>query len=89
MTGLRFKVGELAIIGVCACYEAIGRMVEIVEVGPFKAGHVFRDGIATPFDTDYQVSLDGQHYICADWMLLKIEPPAELSSISCLEVVEA
>ena len=74
MNGLRFKVGELAIIGVCAYQEAIGRTVEITEVGPFPPGHLFADGVLSLIASDYLVALDGEHYICADWMLVKLDP---------------
>lgn len=77
MTGLRFKVGELAILAVVRnplFVRFIGQRVTIMKIKPRT--------IFGTFD-DYQLDqMVGDFHACvADFQLQKIDPPAEPASL--------
>lgn len=91
MSGLRFKQGELAILVVARGKKssaALGDQVLIHAVGPFRRGdtfHPYRPGsdISKAMqDVDYAVIAPTGGIMCMDWQLRKIDPPAELESIT-------
>lgn len=56
MSALRFKVGEIALIGRPGAAAPVGDEVEIIEVGPFRANHcttVRGETFSTPHEADY------------------------------------
>lgn len=88
MTGLRFKVGELAIMALCPSRDgdrAIGQTVEVIAISvapgqPVKASwgewYFCRTG------HDYVVQFPNDSLMwCSDWQLRKIDPPAEPASL--------
>lgn len=94
MSGLRFKVGDLAFYAVARWPEGIphiGEVVEVLEVGPFSPG----DYCAT---LGRPVRNGGRHYACRagrhvglvfDWQLRPIArfaEPASLTRESCEEL---
>lgn len=77
MSGLRFKVGEMAIFAVAAHAIGIPLMGTVVEVT--KAGRLF--GIDGP--GDYEVlSHNAKRGLCFDWQLRKLDRPAEPASLT-------
>lgn len=87
MSGLRFKVGELAIIAV-ASPENVGKIVQIDAVGPFASfdSIPWRGGRRYALvDCDYFI---GDQWIAHDWQLRKLDPPAEPASLTSTEECE-
>jgi hypothetical protein len=87
MSGLRFKVGELAVFYIprhpCGV-SGIGRIVEVVEVGPIQQGQICQS-TGKPLDVgprDYIVQMDGFRGSCDDYQLRKLDPPAEPVSLT-------
>ncbi len=69
---MRFKVGELAVIGI-SLKDRLGHVVEILEVGPMPVK--FRiEGIRT---MDYRVTGINNHpqTYAYDWQLIKLSDP--------------
>jgi hypothetical protein len=89
MNGLRFKVGELAIVAVdIHGGGAAGNIVEILKVGPIACWA--SDGIFGTFD--YETSSPRKEWesaFCMDIELRKIDPPAEPASLKRHEECEA
>jgi hypothetical protein len=78
MSGLRFKVGDLAVIAVVrnpTFQHLLGRQVTITGI------HT-----RTIYDTyeDYRLDFfNGNHHACCmDWQLRKLDPPAEPASLT-------
>jgi hypothetical protein len=92
MSGLRFKVGDLAVLAIARTpYSAkfLNEECEIVQVGPWKAGTVCPGGGALPMDADYVVmfaALDPA--IVADHQLRRISPSATPARLGAAEVAE-
>ena len=92
MSGLRFKVGELARIVVAMDPTNHGKVVEINAVGPFKAGHRlawqgnYRIALV---DCDYFIAGEAGEWIALDWHLQKLNPPDEPVDMTTAEVVAA
>jgi hypothetical protein len=83
MSGLRFKVGEMAIYAVPCCEECmpvVGDIFKIDECGPTNDG----DGVPV----DYMISNEEREGPCFDWQLRKIDPPAEPASLTRHEECE-
>jgi len=99
MSGLRFKVGELAKVIAARFPRFQNEVVQIVAVGPFKigdvvqvdlAGGVIRIDYACDYVTDIREEHDIPRWISFhDWQLAKLDPPAEPESITRREEVEA
>lgn len=92
MNGLRFKVGEMAIVAVAMNPVNQGKVVEIIAVGPFKAGHrVVVNGVRRRSleDCDYFLDQSPPGGLAHDYQLRKIDPPAEPESITRREECEA
>lgn len=91
MSGLRFKVGELARIVVAMDPTNHGKVVEINAVGPFKAGHRLawqgKHRMAL-VDCDYFIAGEAGEWVARDWHLQKLDPSAEPESITRREEVE-
>lgn len=91
MNGLRFKVGELAVLAVSAKY--LGKIVEILAVGPYRAGQIYDIGLKQPMrciqNADYVIDQrDGKWITVQDWRLRKLDPPAEPKTMTVAEEVE-
>lgn len=99
MSGLRFKLGEMAIYAVSAGGDSgkvLGSIVEVLMIGPFKPGDMVkcpcgcgRFGIFN--DTaDYfvRVASEGPMLICSDWQLRKIDGQEEPESLRRDETIE-
>lgn len=72
---LRFKVGELArVVGAYPSWGANGCVVEIIEVGPWKAGDFVLGGFILR-EADYAVLFKGLLTFANDRNLLKIGDP--------------
>jgi hypothetical protein len=73
---MKFKVGEIAILH--SIRRWIGSVddlpceVDIIEVGPFVAGHRYSDGYYTPMDADYRVITPSGTFVSVkEWQLRK------------------
>lgn len=82
MSGLRFKVGELARLMVTAYTPLVGEIVEIESVGPFPKDYLFPDGSHSGYDADYTVICRGVSCTAVDHLLAKIDPPSEPTSLT-------
>jgi hypothetical protein len=89
MSGLRFKVGELAILQFTTDQSAFGcegDRVEIYAAGPFKPGDtvmIGREPAKIGKAGDYVIRWsDDSGGICFDWQLRKIDSPAEPASLT-------
>jgi len=82
MSGLRFKVGDLARVVVAMNPKNQGRIIEIGLCGPFFAGQFVKYGdriLKFYFNADY---LHGDKEQVSDWQLQPINPPAEPASMT-------
>lgn len=90
MNGLRFEVGELAVIAADVCGEGCeGSIVEILEVGPlWDWTHV---GTYERFDykTTSPKPEEWDYGLVYDIELRKLNPPAEPASLTRVEEPEA
>ena len=85
MSGLRFKVGDLARIAVTTKPQNLGKIVEIYAIGPWEFGDIAElpDGerIRINFRCDYFFAhsgpVGGRAWIDSDWRLQKLDPPTE------------
>lgn len=90
MSGLRFKVGDLAILAFATDPSGIGSEGEVVEIysaGPYQPGdRVPIRGVARRIGKacDYVIRFSGTNDggICHDYQLRKIDPPAEPESLT-------
>ena len=85
MSGLRFKVGELAIFQFSITGidpQDMGELCEVAELGPYPIGSFTTKGPTTRV-CDYLVQFaDGSCRYCTDIELRKIDPPAEPASLT-------
>lgn len=77
MNGLRFKVGELALISVSHPQWA-GRRCEVVEYAEPETGYHYR----------VKVEGDELRRLAWDYQLQKLDPPAEPKTMTVVEEVE-
>ena len=79
MSGLRFKVGEMAIFAVArkkSGEKYAGSLVTIEYVGPFSAGFQIPTYNPLPEPKDYLISApDGAMGGAMDWQLVKLGDP--------------
>lgn len=77
MSGLRFKVGEIAIVVRSEEHRVpVGTEVEILEVGPFRANlDLDRDGYCCRADADYSVRAPAGIFFSCDPHLRKRRQP--------------
>ena len=77
MSGLRFKVGELALFAVARTGDGqhwVGEVVQVIAVGALTRSLAIVDyGVESP---------DGETGGCYDWQLRKLDPPAEPLSLT-------
>lgn len=93
MNGLRFKVGEMAILAVALRrHDLLGTHVSVEKIHQRPAGSACVDNSTLLVACDYIVEhVDGSKGSVADWQLRKIDPPAEPASLTrqCEEGIEA
>jgi len=84
MNGLRFQAGETALFVVAADpsgLPGVGARVDVLLVGPIRAGTVLRYGDVigvAEADADYLIAWpDGDFGLVRDWQLRKLNPPEE------------
>ena len=86
MNGLRFKVGELAIIACAIHPENQGKVVEILAVGPYQIGdivvHPSGAQVEILSNTDYFIDVELPNCTAKDYQLRKIDPPTEPASLT-------
>ena len=82
MTGFRFQAGEIALFVVAADpggLPGLGERVDVLLVGPIRAGTVLRYGDVVGLaeaDADYLIRWpDGDFGLVRDWQLRKLNPP--------------
>jgi hypothetical protein len=68
---LRFKVGELALVGYNRDDEGIGEIVEVIKVGPMSSRYI-HDRVA-----DYHILMRGEIWDVKDHVLIKLGDPGE------------
>jgi len=74
---MKFKVGEIAILHTIRRVwhgraETLPCEVEVIEVGPFEAGHNYASGGWTRMEADYRVMVaSGALYSVKEWQLRK------------------
>ncbi|URX63288.1 hypothetical protein KR767_04245 [Luteibacter anthropi] len=97
MSGLRFAVGDLAILAVARSLIGLrfeGRPCTVRMIGPYGAGQVLTHPVhgrpcIVDADGDYLVVFDDGNAACPlDLQLRRIEPPAEPAAMSRSDVVE-
>ena len=85
MSGLRFKVGDLAWYMVARArsgFPYMGTIVQIESVGPFARGQLWK-GSKFKWNSDYIVMThDDALGEVSDFQLRKIDPPAEPASLT-------
>jgi hypothetical protein len=86
MSGLRFKVGDMALVAVAMNPKNLGDVVQILAIGPYRIGDVVIGPHGGPvlLRTSADYFVDGRS-ICQtafDWQLRKLDPPAEPASLT-------
>jgi hypothetical protein len=95
MNGLRFDLGEIAILVIARGPEssaALNTQCDVCAVGPFREDQIVqlsdRWGIVG-CQCDYLINACSGIICVMDWQLRKIDPPAEPESLTMREEVEA